>query len=79
MNLKNPENVSTLHHVIADVFNISNKNQNRVYSGIMAAPEDRKPNLIFDVTLKGMSKLASIARDVETLDTKKKTYISYGL
>lgn len=71
MNLKNPENVSTLHHVIADVFNISNKNQNRVYSGIMAAPEDRKPNLIFDVTLKGMSKLASIARDVETLGYKK--------
>lgn len=71
MNLKNPENVSTLHHVIADVFNISNKNQNRVYSGIMAAPEDRKPNLIFDVTLKGMSKLASIARDVEKLGYKK--------
>lgn len=71
MNLKNPENVSTLHHVIADVFNISNKNQNHVYSGIMAAPEDRKPNLIFDVTLKGMSKLASIARDVETLGYKK--------
>ncbi|UQJ94981.1 hypothetical protein IANJMKHF_00075 [Klebsiella phage CPRSA] len=37
----------------------------------MAAPEDRKPNLIFDVTLKGMSKLASIARDVETLGYKK--------
>lgn len=71
MNLKNPENVSTLHHVIADVFSISNKNQNRVYSGIMAAPEDRKPNLIFDVTLKGISKLASIARDVEKLGYKK--------
>lgn len=71
MNLKNPENVATLHHVIADVFNVSNKNQARVYAGIAAAPEDRKPNLIFDVTLKSMSKLASIARDVETLGYKK--------
>lgn len=71
MNLKNPDNVATLHHVIADVFNVSNKNQARVYAGIAAAPEDRKPNLIFDVTLKSMSKLASIARDVETLGYKK--------
>ncbi|AAX78763.1 hypothetical protein AVU18_gp150 [Citrobacter phage IME-CF2] len=71
MNLKNPDNVATLHHVIADVFNVSNKNQARVYAGIAAAPEDRKPNLIFDVTLKSMSKLASIARDVETLGYHK--------
>lgn len=71
MNLKNPDNVATLHHVIADVFNVSNKNQARVYAGIAAAPEDRKPNLIFDVTLKSMSKLASIARDVETLGYQK--------
>ena len=73
MNLKNPDNVATLHHVIADVFNVSNKNQARVYAGIAAAPEDRKPNLIFDVTLKSMSKLASIARDVETLGYKKES------
>lgn len=71
MSLKNPDNVATLHHVIADVFNVSNKNQARVYAGIAAAPEDRKPNLIFDVTLKSMSKLASIARDVETLGYHK--------
>ncbi|WFD55623.1 hypothetical protein phi5_143 [Enterobacter phage phi5] len=71
MNLKNPDNVATLHHVIADVFNVSNKNQARVYAGITAAPEDRKPNLIFDVTLKSMSKLASIARDVEALGYQK--------
>lgn len=71
MNLKNPDNVATLHHVIADVFNVSNKNQARVYAGIAAAPEDRKPNLIFDVTLKSMSKLASIARDVEALGYQK--------
>lgn len=73
MNLKNPDNVATLHHVIADVFNVSNKNQARVYAGIAAAPEDRKPNLIFDVTLKSMSKLANIARDVETLGYKKES------
>lgn len=71
MNLKNPDNVATLHHVIADVFNVSNKNQARVYAGIAAAPEDRKPNLIFDVTLKSMSKLANIARDVEALGYQK--------
>ena len=71
MNLRDPANVATMHHIVADVFNVANKNQSRVYAGILTAAEDRKPNLIFDVTLKGMSKLASIARDVEELGYKK--------
>ncbi|QFR55826.1 hypothetical protein JC221_180 [Yersinia phage JC221] len=71
MNLRDPSNVATMHHIVADVFNVANKNQSRVYAGIMTAAEDRKPNLIFDVTLKGMSKLASIARDVESLGYQK--------
>lgn len=71
MNLRDPKNVAMMHHIISDLFGIANKNQSRVYAGIIAAPEDRKPNLIFDVTLKGLSKLASIARDVESLGYSK--------
>lgn len=71
MDLRKPDNVATMHHIVADLFGISNKNQERVYAGIVSADADRKPNLIFDVTLKGMSKLASIARDVEKLGYMK--------
>lgn len=71
MDLRKPDNVATMHHIVADLFGVSNKKQSLVYSGIMAAPADRKPNLIFDVTLKGMSKLASIARDTEALGYEK--------
>ncbi|QDH49212.1 hypothetical protein PHYNN_26 [Pantoea phage Phynn] len=71
MDLRNPDNVAMMHHIVANEFNITDKTQRRVFSGITSADKDRKPNLIFDVTLKGMSKLASIARDVETLGYEK--------
>lgn len=71
MDLRKPENVATMHGLIAKTYNIADKNQQRVYNGVLTAAPDRKPNLIFDVTLKGMSKLASIARDAEKLGYEK--------
>lgn len=71
MDLRKPENVATMHGLIAKTYNIADKNQQRVYNGVLSAAPDRKPNLIFDVTLKGMSKLASIARDAEKLGYAK--------
>lgn len=71
LNLRDPSNVALMHNLIANVFNVANKNESRVYAGILAAAADRKPNIIFDVTLKSMSKLASIARDVESLGYEK--------
>lgn len=71
MDLRNPDNVAMMHHIVANEFNITDKTQRRVFAGVTGAAADRKPNLIFDVTLKGMSKLASIARDAQHLGYDK--------
>lgn len=65
--LRQPENVSKIHEILANVFNLTHKSEQALFSSIMMAHPDRKPNLIFDVTLKSMSKLESITRNVREL------------
>lgn len=62
--LRVPENVSKLHEILSTVYNLPNKNESAFFASVLTQPEDRKPNIIFDVTLKGMSKLESITRNV---------------
>lgn len=69
--LRKPENVSKLHELLSDVYGVTKANERRIFAAAIAAPEDRKPNLIFDVTLKDMSKLEAIARNVSELGYEK--------
>ncbi|MDX1532672.1 MAG: zeta toxin family protein [Nitrosopumilaceae archaeon] len=69
--LRQPENVSKLHELLSDVYGITKANERRIFSSALAAPSDRKPNLIFDVTLKDMSKLEKITRNVKELGYDK--------
>lgn len=69
--LKNPDNVAKLHDLMSKVYHITDKNQQRIFSSALTAPSDRKPNLIFDVTLKDMGKLESISRNVQQLGYDK--------
>lgn len=71
LDLKDPDNVGRLHDLLANVYGITGKREATTYTGILAAPEDRKPNLIFDVTLKELSKLESITRNAKDLGYKK--------
>jgi hypothetical protein len=70
-NLRKPENVSKLHEILADIYGITKANERRIFASALAAPSDRKPNLIFDVTLKDMSKLEKITRNVSELGYDK--------
>lgn len=70
LDLKNPDNVSTLHNIVSDLKIAKKYNQN-LFSSIMMQPEDRKPNIIFDVTLKDVKKLVDISSDVTKLGYKK--------
>lgn len=72
LSLKDPENVKKIHELLADIYGITKANQRRVMSGALAAPADRKPNLIFDVTLKDLSKLETITRNAQELGYDKK-------
>ena len=71
LNLNDSENVKKMHEILSDVYGITKANQQRVFSGALAADEDRKPNLIFDVTLKDLSKLEKITRNAQDLGYKK--------
>ena len=70
-NLKNPNDVSALHTILDEELNVIDKRKLARYAGILMAPVDRKPNLIFDVTLKNLNKLRSISADIESLGYEK--------
>lgn len=65
--MKNPENVSALHNIIGGHLALDNKRLQALYSSILTAAPDRKPNLIFDVTMKDLSKFATLTHQLQTL------------
>src|SRR5210317_36127 len=71
-NLKDPENVSKLHGIIGDYLKLDKRVNTALYTGIMTAAPDRKPNIIFDVTLKDLQKLQNITRQAAQLGYDKK-------
>lgn len=69
--LNDPENVSKLHEIIGDYLNIPDKQMKSFYASVLTAHQDRKPNIIFDVTLKDLAKLQKITRQVSNLGYDK--------
>lgn len=70
--LKNPDNVGKLHDIMGDYLSLDKKVQKNLYTSILAADPDRKPNIVFDVTLKDLGKLNKIAQDVSKIGYDKK-------
>jgi putative uncharacterized protein 200 len=66
LDLKNPKDVSTLHSAI-DKAGLDKKVKSTMFDSIVMAHPDRKPNLIFDVTLKSPDKLGKISEQVKSL------------
>jgi|SRR5687768_1796726 len=64
---RNPEDVRKLHQILSVELKLNNKQQQALFSSIITAAPDRKPNLIFDVTLKDMYKLYNITDAVKQL------------
>jgi len=71
-NLKNPENVARLHEIIGDALGLPDKKMQTFYTSVLAAADDRKPNIIFDVTLKDLRKLEKLTRQVAAIGYDKK-------
>jgi hypothetical protein len=70
-NLKDPENVGKLHQIIGDYLKLDNKRLKALYTSIMTADPERKPNIIFDVTLKDLQKLEKLTRQVSSIGYAK--------
>ena len=69
--LKNPENVSKLHEIIGIAMNLPDRRMRAFYASVLTAADDRKPNIIFDVTLKDLEKLQNITRQVANIGYAK--------
>jgi hypothetical protein len=70
-NLKDPENVAKLHEIIGDAMDLPDRRMQSFYRSILTASNDRKPNIIFDVTLKDLRKLQNITRQVGSIGYAK--------
>ena len=70
--LKNPDNVSKLHEIIGDALGLPDRRRAAFFASVLAAPTDRKPNIVFDVTLKDLRKLEKLTRQVDALGYPKK-------
>jgi len=71
-NLKNTDNVSKLHTIVADYLGIDDRKTQALYQSILTADPDRKPNIIFDVTLKDLRKLEKLTSQVQALNYDKR-------
>ncbi|BAU40084.1 hypothetical protein [Ralstonia phage RSP15] len=67
MNLRNPEDTERMHYLIGKYMNLPDRKEQALFTSIMAAAPDRKPNLIFDVTLSKMSALHDISMYAQDL------------
>lgn len=72
MDLKNPDDVYTLHTIIGDELKLSKKQEQAFFASVLSGDANRKPNVIFDVTLKDMRKFDTIARSLERIGYDKK-------
>jgi len=70
-NLKDPENVSKMNEIISDFLNLPDRRQGKFFASVLGASPDRKPNIIFDVTLKDLRKLEKITRQVSSIGYDK--------
>lgn len=70
--LRNPENVGKLHDIIGTYLGTDKMKEKLFYRSVLTAPADRKPNIIFDMTFKELSKLEKVARDASKLGYDKK-------
>lgn len=66
LNLKNPDDVFKLHAIVDDL-GLDKGKKKAMMKSIASANANRKPNLIFDVTLKNLSKLKSISEMVKAV------------
>ena len=69
LDLRNEMDVSTLH-IIEKHFKVADKRTKSIFKSAISSP-DRKPNIIFDVTMKEIEKLQKISDQVIELGYKK--------
>jgi len=70
--LKDPQKVAELHNVIANVLELDRAKLKGIVNAILMAPADRKPNIIFDVTMKDMRQFNKYTKQFQDYGYDKK-------
>jgi hypothetical protein len=73
LKLSNPDDVKKLHLILSDGLHLADRQQQALFASILTSDPSRKPNIIFDVTLKDLQKLYTISTNAHMLgyDNKK--------
>lgn len=69
--LKDSSDVFKIHEILSDVYGVTKGVEQAFFSNVLTADPERKPNIVFDVTLKDLTKLRSITSNVTELGYKK--------
>ena len=64
-------NVGILNTILGDYLNLDSARMKAIYTAIMTAPPETKPNILFDVTLKDFYKLENITRQMSLIGYQK--------
>lgn len=70
-NLRDPENVAKVHDIIGNYLQLDKKYNNSFFKSVLQAHPDRKPNMIFDTTLRDLTKLQDLTRQAVSLGYSK--------
>lgn len=70
--LRNPENVAKLHDIVGQFLKLDKRKEQALFSSILGAHPERKPNLVFDTTLKDLGKLGVLSRQLTDIGYDKK-------
>lgn len=60
--MNNPDDVSNLHSIVGDILSLDKRKNTSASAAILASAPDRKPNIIFDVTLSGLQKFNNLTK-----------------
>lgn len=72
-NLKDPKNTAALHQIIGKELNLPDKREEAFFKDVMTRDVDRKPNIIFDMTLKNTLSLNYVVDNAVALGYDKKS------
>lgn len=72
MGYGNEKNVAKVHEIIGDYLKLDDKKKQTLFTSILTAAPDRKPNLIFDVTMKSMTQLQKYTLPIQDLGYDKR-------
>lgn len=64
--LRTSDDVSRLHSIVK-MYKLDSKMNKKLFNSVVLQPKDKKPNLIFDVTLKDITKLNNITLSISDL------------